>query len=129
MVLLGGPAGGAFALCLGSDGHLAIEAVGAGHDHDYGQARDHDHDHGPAAGVSDGHHLASADCIDIPLVQASPLIVKKQLQSDPDVALPGSWPVPAEPSPAGRLPAAASPAEGPALDPRLVAHRTVVLLN
>jgi hypothetical protein len=120
---LGAPSGGAFALCLGNDGHLAIEAVTGG-----------GHDLRAADGVQDvrsPHHIeAPADCLDIPLVQAVPLAAQKSgaTAAAPDFALPAS--PPAWPRPAARPAlAAAIPAERPALDPRLVAHRTVVLLN
>ncbi|WP_141400553.1 hypothetical protein [Magnetospirillum sp. 15-1] len=119
MILLGGPAGGAFALCLGGDGHLAIEAAQARH-----------HDHGSTEGISAKHHLnAAVDCIDIPLVQSAPPIIKKQTIPASDVALPVSpapWVLsPKEPPTI----VAAFPTEGPSLDPRLVSHRSVVLLN
>lgn len=118
MILLGGPAGGAFALCLGGDGHLAIETAQARH-----------HDQGSTGGLSAGHRLTAAvDCIDVPLVQSAPPILKKQAALDSDVALPVS-PAPWTLSPK-ELPTvvAAFPTEGPSLDPRLVSHRSVVLL-
>lgn len=119
MILLGGPAGGAFALCLGGDGHLAIETAQARH-----------HDQGSTDGLSAGHHLTAAvDCIDVPLVQSAPPILKKQAVLGADVALPVSpapWVLsPKEPPTI----VAAFPTEGPSRDPRLVTHRSVVLLN
>lgn len=119
MILLGGPTGGAFALCLGGDGHLAIEAVEAG-GHDHGET-------GPS-GEAGRHPAVSADCVDIPLVQASPLLVKTQAPGGLDIALPAVSPAWADRSPAISV-AAARPADEPPLDPRLVSHRTVVLLN
>jgi len=122
MVLLGGPAGGAFALCFGG-GHVAIEAIEAGN-----------LDHGRLAGLTYGltveHQLtAAADCIDIPLALFAPPLIKKQTGLGSDVALPAasaSWALsPKEPPTI----ATAFPTEGPPLDPRLVSHRTVVLLN
>lgn len=119
MILLGGPAGGAFALCLGGDGHLAIEAAQAQH-----------HDRGSTGGIPAEHHLTAAvDCVDIPLVQSAPPILKKQAELGSDVALPVSsppWVLPPKGQPTF---AVAFPTEGPSLDPRLVSHRTVVLLN
>jgi len=120
MILLGGPAGGAFALCLGGDGHLAVEALEAG---------GHDCGGGAALGAATADHLtASADCVDIPLAQASPLIVKKQLLSGLDAVLPAAAPAWSE-RPATASARIAPPAEEPPLDPRLISHRTVVLLN
>lgn len=121
MILLGGPAGGAFALCLSAD-HVAIEAIEAG-----------SLDHGPVKGLTDGlsvkHQLAATvDCIDIPLVQSAPPILKKQIALGSDVALPVSL-APWSLSPKGQPTiVAAFPAEGPSLDPRLVSHRSVILL-
>lgn len=118
MILLGGPAGGAFALCLGGNGHLAIEALEVG-----------GHDCGAALRIAAADHLTvSANCVDIPLVQASPLIVKKQLLTDLDAVLLVSAPAWSE-RPATTSARIALPAEEPPLDPRLVSHRTVVLLN
>jgi len=116
MILLGGPTGGAFALCLGGDGHIAIEAAQAAHDH------------GTAPGVAADHSTISADCVDIPLVQAGPAITKKQLLAGLDIALPAAFPAWSEPLTAESS-RTALPAAEPALDPRLVSHRTVVLLN
>ncbi|CUW39581.1 conserved exported protein of unknown function [Magnetospirillum sp. XM-1] len=116
MILLGGPTGGAFALCLGGDGHIAIEAVQAAHDH------------GAVPGVAADHSAISADCVDIPLVQASPAIAKKQLLAGLDIALPAAsaaWSAPFTAEAALTV----VPAAEPSLDPRLVSHRTVVLLN
>ena len=119
MILLGGPAGGAFALCLGGDGHLAIEAAQAQH-----------HDRGSTGGLSAEHHLTAAvDCVDIPLVQSAPPIIKQQTVLGSDMALPVSlapWALSPKESPTI---VAAFPTEGPSLDPRLVSHRSVVLLN
>ncbi|WP_096703403.1 hypothetical protein [Magnetospirillum sp. 15-1] len=117
MILLGGPTGGAFALCLGGDGHLAIEAIQTG-----------GHDHGAMPGVAVDHSAISADCVDIPLVQAAPAISKKQVIAGFDIALPAAFPAWSEP-PTAEAPRPALPAVEPALDPRLVSHRTVVLLN
>lgn len=116
MVLLGGPTGGAFALCLGDDGHIAIEALQA------------THDHGAAPGVAADHAAISADCVDIPLIQASPAITKKQLLAGLDIALPAASAAWSEP-PAAETALTVVPAAGPSLDPHLVSHRTVVLLN
>jgi hypothetical protein len=124
MMTLGAPSGGAFALCLGNDGHLAIEAVTGG-----------GRDHRAADGVQDvrsPHHIGTpADCLDIPLVQAVPLAAQKTgaTAAAPDFALPASPPAWPGPAPARPILAAAIPAGLPALDPRLVLHRTVVLLN
>ncbi len=121
MILLGGPAGGAFALCFSVD-HVAIEAIEAG-----------SLDHGLVTGLTDGltatHQLAGAvDCIDIPLVLSAPPILKKQTVLGSDTALPVSL-APWSLSPKGQPTiVAAFPAEGPSLDPRLVSHRSVVLL-
>lgn len=131
MILLGGPTGGAFALCLGGDGHLAIEAANAGRHHHF--TADHDHPESIAfdgASLSSDHHLTAAvDCIDIPLVQSAPPILKKQTALNSDVALPAAsapWAL----SPKGQpTVVAAFPSERPSLDPRLISHRTVVLLN
>lgn len=131
MILLGGPAGGAFALCLGGDGHWAVEAANAGRHHHF--TVDHDHPESTAfdgASLSSDHHLTTAvDCIDIPLVQSAPPILKKQTVLGSDAALPVSlapWALsPKEPPTI----VAAFPTEGPSLDPRLVSHRSVVLLN
>jgi len=117
MILLGGPTGGAFALCLGGDGHIAIEAIQTG-----------SHDHGAVPGVAADHSAISADCIDIPLVQASPALSKKHLLAGLDITLPAAVPAWSEP-PTAKTSRTALPAAEPALDPRLVSHRTVVLLN
>jgi hypothetical protein len=121
MILLGGPTGGAFALCLGGDGHLAIEALEAS-----------GHDHGAALGVSSSdHHLTSAtvDCIDIPLVQSAPPILKQHIVLGSNVALPVSlapWALPPKELPTV---VAAFPRQEPSLDPRLISLRSVVLLS
>ncbi|MDO8604947.1 MAG: hypothetical protein Q7R40_00290, partial [Phaeospirillum sp.] len=81
MVLLGGAAGDAFALCLGGNGHLAIEAVQTG-----------GHDHGAVPGIVADHSAVSADCVDISLIQAAPAITKKQVIAGLDVALPAASP-------------------------------------
>lgn len=115
MVLLGGPAGGAFTLCLGEDGHLAIEAA---------QARHHDR-----GAVSGGALLsAEVDCTDVPLLRSAPPIVKQQVSLGSDVALPvssASWALTPNERQAVSL---AFPKDGPSLDPRLVLRRSVVLL-
>lgn len=122
MILLGGPAGGAFALCFGG-GHVAIEAIETGN-----------LDHGRVAGLTDGltaeHQLtAAADCIDIPLALSAPPLIKKQAGLGSDVVLPVAL------APWTHFPKGPSTivtaflAERPPLDPRLVSHRTVVLLN
>lgn len=122
MILLGGPAGGAFVLCFGG-GHVAIEAIETGN-----------LDHGRVAGLTDGltaeqQLTAATDCIDIPLALSAPPLIKKQTGLGSDVALPAasaSW----AHSPKGPPTiVTAFPAERPQLDPRLVSHRTVVLLN
>jgi hypothetical protein len=117
MVLLGGPAGDTFALCLGGDGHLAIEAVQTG-----------GHDHGAVPGIVADHSAVSADCVDVSLVQAAPAITKKQIFSGFDIALSAASPAWGE-QPTAEASHTALPTAEPPLDPRLVSHRTVVLLN
>lgn len=117
MILLGGPAGGAFVLCFGG-GHMAVEAAQAGKDHVAVAGEDV-----PAYG-----QVVEADCIDIPLLQAAPIVTKKQGAAGLDAALPVlsmPWTV----APLFRATVAfAAPTDRPSLDPRLVSHRTVVLL-
>lgn len=121
MILLGGPTGGAFALCLDGAGHLAIEAVHAeGHG-----------DRTAAPCVEAGHHVsAQSDCLDVPLLQSAPLTVKDQGAGDHAElsalpAVPAPWAV----APPDAVSAPIVPAEASGRDPRLISHRTVVLLN
>lgn len=121
MILLGGPTGGAFALCLDNAGHLAIEAVHA-----------EGHGERTATPCADaGHHVAApSDCLDVPLLQSAPLTVKDQCTADHAElsALPAA-PAPWAVAPPDAASARIVPAEGPGRDPRLISHRTVVLLN
>lgn len=121
MILLGGPTGGAFALCLDNGGHLAIEAV---------HAERHD-GHGAAPCPEAGHHVsAQSDCLDLPLLQSAPLTVKDQGAGDHAellalAAAPAPWAI----VPPAAVSAPLVPAEAPGRDLRLITHRTVVLLN